>query len=151
MEIEIIEQPIGFHLLGLSSVVGGQSYGEVGCRLMDQMWCIVQEAKLRTTGINHWIYFGDDRMFVGVEVRDALETSIPEQLEACRCDLPRYAKHVHVGPYQELPQKWQTLKAELTARGETIIMPSLEVYSYSCEDADETQAKTTILLKLKPK
>jgi GyrI-like small molecule binding domain len=126
--LEIIDQPIRFHLHGLSSSVDNHRYGEVGSRLMDEMWKIVKEAKLKTTGINHWVYFADDRMLVGVEVRGAELAVIPEQLQPCECELPRYAKHVHIGPYHELPQKWQSSRAALSARGETITMPSLEVY-----------------------
>lgn len=151
MEIDIIEQPIRFRLYGLSSVVGDQSYSEVGCRLMDEMWKIVKGAELPTTGINHWVYFADDRMFVGVEVRNAEQATIPEQFEPCEVKLQRYSKHVHIGPYQELPQKWQALKGELSARGETVTMPSLEVYGHSCEGDDESKAETTILMGLKPK
>jgi effector-binding domain-containing protein len=112
---------------------------------MDQMWTIVKKAKLKTTGINHWVYFANGRMFVGIEVRDAEQAPIPEQLEPCECELTRYSKHVHVGPYHELPQKWQSLKAELSARGERVTMPSLEVYGHSCEGDDDSGAETTIL------
>ena len=58
-----------------------------------------------------------------MRVREGQEATIPEQLEPCVCELPRYSKHVHIGPYRELPQKWQALKVELSARGETITMP----------------------------
>jgi hypothetical protein len=150
MDIEIIDQPIGFHLHGLSSSVGNNSYGEVGCRLMDEMWTIVKQAKLETTGINHWVYFASERMFVGVEVRNSEQAAIPEQLEPCEFELTRYAKHVHIGPYQDLPLKWQALKAELSARGESVSMPSLEVYGHSCEGNDGSQPETTILMGLKP-
>ena len=56
MEIEIIDEPIRFALYGLSSNVKNRCYGEVGLRLMNEMWGIVNEAKLATTGINHWVY-----------------------------------------------------------------------------------------------
>ncbi|MGO9462590.1 MAG: hypothetical protein ACLQIB_56105 [Isosphaeraceae bacterium] len=151
MDIEIIDQPIRFHLHGLSASVDKHRYGEVGCRMMDEMWKVVKDAKLKTTGINHWVYFADDQMFVGVEVRDAEQTTIPGQLELCDCELPRYSKHVHIGPYHELPEKWRSLKAALSGRGESITMPSLEVYGHSCEGKDESRAETTILLGLKAK
>ena len=150
MQIEIIGKPIRFTLYGVSSTVENRCYGEVGRRLMNEMWRIVKEAKLATTGINHWVYFADDKMFVGVEVRNAERSTIPESLEPCQFELNRYSKHVHVGPYHELPQKWQALKAELTARGESITMPSLEVYG-SCEGKNESTTETTILMGLKPK
>jgi hypothetical protein len=151
MEIEIIDQPIRFRLHGLSSSVDNHRYGEVGCRLMDKMWKIVKGAKLKTNGINHWVYLADDRMFVGVEVRDMEQATMPEQLESCEFELTRYSRHVHIGPYDELPQKWQALKAELSARGESVTMPSLEIYGHSCEGDDDSGAETTILIGLKPK
>jgi len=151
MKIEIIDEPIRFTFYGLSSSVEDRRYGEVGLRLMNEMWRIVKDAKLATTGINHWVYFAGDRMFVGVEVRNAEQATIPEPLEPCEFDLKRYSKYVHIGPYHELPQKWQALKEELTTRGESITMPSLEIYGHSCEGADDSNAETTILMGLKPK
>jgi hypothetical protein len=41
---------------------------------MDEMWTIVKQARLKTTGINHWVYFASDRMFVAIEVRDCPRT-----------------------------------------------------------------------------
>ena len=149
LELTIVEEPIRFSLHGLSSTVEKNRYAEVGLRLMDELWRIVKQAKLPTTGINHWVYFADNRMFVGVEIRNAEQATIPDSLGSCKFELTRYSKHVHVGPYQELPQKWQALKNELSARGESITAPSLEVYGHSCEDADESKAETTILMGLK--
>jgi hypothetical protein len=151
MIVEIIEHPIRFHLYGLSAPVENHRYGEVGLRLMNDMWRIVKQAKLSTTGINHWVYFADDRMFVGVDVNDAPAATIPSLLEPCELELKRHARHVHVGPYHELPRKWQELKTELAARGEMITMPSLEVYGHSCEGDDESKAETTILMGLQAK
>jgi hypothetical protein len=51
MEIEIISEPIRFALHGLPSTVGNRCHGGVGLRLMNEMWRIVKEAKLATTGI----------------------------------------------------------------------------------------------------
>lgn len=151
MNIEIIDAPIKFKLYGLSSEVEDHRYGEVGVPLMNEMWRIVKDSKLATTGINHWVYFADDRMLVGVELKNAEQAEIPEKLEPCDFELTRYSKHVHIGPYHELPQKWQSLHAELSARGESVTMPSLEVYGHSCEGDDESKAETTILMGLKPR
>lgn len=38
MKIDVTDEPIHFQLYGLSSAVQNRRYGEVGCRLMDQMW-----------------------------------------------------------------------------------------------------------------
>jgi effector-binding domain-containing protein len=147
MEIEIIDQPIRLRLHGKWSVVENQCYGEVGLRLMNEIWRAVKDAKVETTGINHWVYMADERMFVGVEVKNAQQATIPNQLELFDFELRRYMKHLHIGPYQALPQKWKDLKTELDARGEIIGFPSLEVYGHACEDP--TKAETTILIGLK--
>jgi hypothetical protein len=147
MKIEIVEQAVRFRLSGIGGVVENERYGEVGLRLMNEMWQVVKEAKIATMGINHWVYLPDDRMFVGVEVRNPLQFPIPSRLEPLEFELRRYARHLHVGPYQTLPQKWKELKAELAARGETISLPSLEIYGHHCEGPAEPE--TTILLGLK--
>lgn len=146
MDILIIDQPLQFHLHGKWSEVANQCYGEVGLRLMNEMWKLVQDAKIATTGINHWVYMEDDRMFVGVEIKNAQTSEVPKELEPFDFELRRYMKHVHIGPYHALPAKWKALKNELEARGETIRFPSLEVYGHACEDPEA--AKTTILLDL---
>src|SRR5256714_3982903 len=111
MKIEIIEEPIRFHLHGISGVVENERYAEVGLRLMNEMWQVVKGAKVPTTGINHWVYLPDRRMFVGVQLRNPQQAPLPDELERLEFELQRYMKHVHVGPYQELPRKWKDLQA----------------------------------------
>ena len=149
MEIEIIESPIRFHLHGVGGVVENERYGEVGLRLMNELWPAVKGAKIPTTGINHWVYLPDGRMFVGVELRNPQQVPIPDQLEPLEFELLRYLKHVHVGPYQALPQKWKDLKTLLAARGEVLGSPSLEVYGHHCDDP--AKQETTILIGLRAK
>ena len=149
MDIEIIEEPIQFHLHGISGVVENQRYSEVGLRLMNAMWQAVKEAKVVTTGINYWVYLPDNRMFVGVELQSPQSTSAPDPLKPLEFELQRYSKHLHLGPYEELPKKWKDLQAELVARGEVIGSPSLEVYGHNCEGA--TELETTILIGLQAK
>jgi hypothetical protein len=96
------------------------------------------------------VYFAGDRMFVGIEVSDGEQAAIPVQLERCEFELPRYSKHVHVGPYQALLQTWQALRAELQARRESVTMPSLEVYGHMPQGDDDSEPETTILMGLKP-
>lgn len=146
MEIEILNEPIRFRLHGKWSVVENHRYGETGLRLMNEMWKAVKDAQIQTTGINHWVYMDDDRIFVGVEVKAASQAAIPDELEPFDFELRRYLKHVHIGPYQALPQKWKALKIELAARGEIVRCPSLEVYGHACEDP--SKAETTILIGL---
>ena len=147
MNIEIIEEPIRFHLHGISGMVENEWYSEVGFRLMNGMWPVVKGAKIPTTGINHWVYLPNDMMFVGVELSSPQQGSVRGLLEPLEFGLPRYLKHVHVGPYQELPQKWKKLKEELLARGEAIGLPSLEVYGHHCDDPSKLE--TTILIGLR--
>ena len=149
MKIEIVESPIRFHLHGVGGVVENEKYGEVGFRLMNEMWQTVKRAEIPTTGINHWVYLPDDRMFVGVELRNPQPSPTPDQLEPLEFELQRYMRHVHVGPYQALPQKWKELKAEIAARGEVIGSPSLEVYGHHCDDSSKLE--TTILIGLRAK
>jgi hypothetical protein len=147
MIIEIIEEPIPFHLHGIGGVVEDECYGEVGLGLMNAMWQAVKSAQLPTTGINHWVYLPDGRLFVGVELGNPQQIPIPDQLEPLEFELQRHMKHVHVGPYQALPQKWKDLKAELAVRGETIGSPSLEICGHHCDDASKME--TTILIGLR--
>jgi hypothetical protein len=149
MNIEIIDQPIQFHLHGIGGVVENERYGEVGLRLMNEMWQVVKSAQIPTTGINHWVYLPDGRMFVGVQLRNTLQGPTPEKLEPLEFELQRHMKHVHVGPYQALPQKWKGLKAELAARGENMSLPSLEIYGHHCDDPSKLE--TTILIGLQAK
>jgi hypothetical protein len=149
MNIEIVETPVRFHLLGIGGEVENEQYGEVGFRLMNQMWQVVNGAKIPTTGINHWVYLPDKRVFVGVEPRSPRQSPTPEPLEPLEFELQRYMRHVHVGPYQALPQKWKDLTAELAARGEVIGSPSLEVYGHHGDDP--SKLATTILIGLRAK
>ena len=150
MKIEIIDEPIRFHLHGIGGVVENERYGEVGLRLMNEMWQVVKGARIPTTGINHWVYLPAGRMFVGVKLRNEREAPLPDPLEPLEFELQRYMKHLHVGPYQALPQKWKDLKAELAARGEVVGSPSLEVYGHHCEEPSKLETTILICLKAKP-
>ena len=144
MKIEIVETPIRFSLHGKSSVVENERFGEVGMKLMDEMWRIVKGTGTATTGINHWVYLPAGRMFTGVELRP--DATAPAGLEPLQFQLQRYLKHIHIGPYQALPAKWKALKDELATRGEIIGAPSLEVYGHHCDDP--AKLETTILIGL---
>src|SRR5262245_32802285 len=98
MKIEIIENPIRLHLHGISGVVENERYAEVGMNLMNEMWRVVKAAKIPTTGINHWVYLPDNKMFAGVELRSPQQGPIPNELEPIEFELQRYLKHLHVGP-----------------------------------------------------
>lgn len=46
MKIEIIEEPVQFHLHGIEGVVENEKYGEIGFRLMNEMWQVVKGANV---------------------------------------------------------------------------------------------------------
>ena len=89
MKVEILDEPIRFHLHGIGGVVENEQYGEVGLRLMDEMWQVVKAAKTPTTGINHWVYLPDGKMFVGAELRNPPQAPLPDQLEPLEFELQR--------------------------------------------------------------
>lgn len=142
----IVEEPVRFRLHGLGGTVENENYAEVGLRLMNDLWQQVKAGGIPTTGINHWVYLPAGRMFVGMELRGPAPATSLEPLEF---ELQRYLKHLHVGPYQLLPQVWKDLKAELAAHGEVIGSPSLEVYGHHCDDP--AKSETTILIGLQGK
>lgn len=148
MDTQFLTTPIQFHLHGYSSPVENQRYGETGFKLMNEMWRVVKESQTPNEGKNHWVYLPDGRMFVGIVL--APDASAPESLESLSFELRRYLKHLHVGPYELLPAKWQTLKTEIAARGETIAntfeSPALEVYGHHCSDVSKQE--TSILIGL---
>ncbi|MFO0935421.1 MAG: methyltransferase domain-containing protein [Gemmataceae bacterium] len=154
MNFEIIDEPIRFQLHGVSGTVENENYGEVGFQLMNVLWPTVKASGLSTKGVNHWVYMPDQRMFAGVELRNPTETTNTNStqtkpLEPLEFELPRYLKHIHIGPYQALPQTWKTLKATLAAHGEAIGSLSLEIYGHHCDDPSKLE--TTILIGLRPR
>ena len=111
MEIDIIETPIRFHFYGLSSSVPNSSFGEVGMKLMNEMWRIVKDSQAGTTGINHWVYLPNSMIFTGVELKEPI-TDVGS-LETLEVFLDRYVKYLHVGPYSTLGAIWLQLMEEL--------------------------------------
>ncbi|MCC9607920.1 hypothetical protein LOC68_02670 [Blastopirellula sp. JC732] len=144
MEIEIHETPLRFHLYGKPASIGEEAIGAVGQRLMDEMWRIVRSSRTDTTGINYWVYMPAGRLFVSVELVPGADA--PPELDCCEFELPRYLRHVHIGPYQTLPDKWASLKQKLHDHGESIGPVSLEIYGH--HSADPSQHETTILIGL---
>jgi len=145
MDMAIVDAPISFDLHGIMTTAPNRDFARAGVRSMDAMWAALRAAGTPNTGINHWVYLPDDALFVGVEL--APGASAPAPLEPLRVELGRHLQHLHVGPYQALPAKWQALKAELAARGETLIGRSLEIYGHHTDDP--AKLETTILIGLR--
>ena len=146
MQFEILNTPIRFQLYGFSSATEKHTIADVGFRLMNQMWQSIKQSNTKTTGINHWVYLADGSMFVGVEL--APGTVPPAELEPLSLELSRYLKHVHIGPYQALPNKWQALKSLLAQQNETTGSPCLEIYGHHSDEP--ARCETTILIALQP-
>ncbi|HVJ85252.1 MAG TPA: GyrI-like domain-containing protein [Caulifigura sp.] len=144
MQFEILQTPRKFALCGLSAPVPDNRWGEVGLQLMGEMWRLIKESGTPTTGVNHWVYPAEARMFTGVELTG--EASAPVGLERLEFELDRHLKHVHVGPYQELRGKWADLKQQLANQGEVMSGYALEIYGHYCDDP--SKAETTILIGL---
>ncbi|MFO0978878.1 MAG: hypothetical protein U0996_20890 [Planctomycetaceae bacterium] len=144
MDVEIVEVPKSFVLVGLSGQVENNAFGPVGMKLMNELWRIVKGTGTPNSGVNLWVYLPGSRMFTGVELLPGAEA--PAGLESLNFELPRYLKHVHIGPYQALPVKWMTLKTEIAARGERMGPYSLEIYGHHSDDPAATE--TTILIGL---
>lgn len=150
MNVEIVDVPIWFDLYGMAGTVDDEQYAIVGMSLMNEMWQMIKSARIQTAGINHWVYLPKGRMFTGVELRGNQTPAVSNGLERLTFELSRYARHVHVGPYQGLPRKWKDLQAELVARGEIIGTPSLEVYGHHCVEPSALETTILICLKAKP-
>ena len=146
MQIEMIDEPVRFELVGFGGVAENAQYAPVGLRLMNAMWNVVKQHQIPTTGINHWVYLQDGRMFVGVALSEPYDGAALERLESLSFELPRHAKHLHVGPYQELPRKWKDLLTELKTAGVKFGEISLEIYGHHCDDP--AKLETTILIGL---
>jgi hypothetical protein len=144
MHYTIQTTPRRFELWGKSSAVERDRIPETGMRLMNELWQTVKASGTPTTGINHWVYLPESRMFVGVELQP--NASPPPALEPLAFELQRYLEHLHVGPYHALPAKWQALRAELAKLGETTSGPCLEIYGHHCDD--EAKQETRVLIGL---
>ncbi len=118
-----------------------------GKPLMDRMWREVQDHRIKTTGINHWVYLPDSLIFTGVELKEpTTDVGTLGTLEMLNVSLERYVKHLHVGPYSTLGATWMQLMEELKKRCEKSEYPNLEIYGHW--NADEAKCETTILIGL---
>lgn len=147
--LKIVEnKPLAFDLWGLAADVPNEQYGMVGMQLMNEMWQRIKAASVRNAGTNHWVYLDKGRMFVGVKL--LASDSAPTGFEHLQFELCRYVEQLHVGPYQLLPEVWQTLLTEIRSIGEAISGPSLEVYGHQSPDPLAIP-ETTILIGLSAK
>ncbi len=144
MSIEIINQPKTLTLYGFSKVhEEHRSRGEEFLELLNQVWAEVSAKSLKSTGINHAVYFSD-------VVFAALELKMPDVpdtiLEKKVLTIQRYAYWKHIGPYSKLPDAWNKILSGIKELGLTPCWPQMEIYGHWNED--ESKLETEILINL---
>ena len=147
MRVETINRPFTVRLAGVSGHPEGACFGEKGRELMDRLWAEVKRCGLATHGVNHWVYLADGGLFTGVEIREPAADL--GSLATMEIQIPRYLRHVHVGPYSELPNVWASMTKKAEEDGETRSYPGLEIYGHWNEDPGKCE--TTVLIALERK
>ena len=144
MNIDIATVPFRVTLFGYRGLIKNGIVHASAKPLMDRMWKEVQDRRIKTVGINHWVYLPDSMIFTGIELREPI-TDVGT-LESLDVSLERYINYLHVGPYSTLGAIWPQLTEELKQRDEKPKYPNLEIYGHW--NADETKCETTILIGL---
>ena len=144
MKIEITSERFRVTLLGYRGLIKDGIVHASAKPLMDRMWKEVQDRRIRTMGINHWVYLPDSMIFTGIEWKEP--NADVGTLETLDISLDRYVKYLHVGPYSTLGTIWPQLMETLKQCGEKPQHPYLEIYGHW--NADETKCETTILIGL---
>ena len=144
MNIKIASVPFHVTLFGYKGSIRDGIVHASAKPLMDKMWKEIQDRRIKTIGINHWVYLPDSMIFTGIELKEP--TTDVGTLETLDVSLDRYAKYLHIGPYSTLSAIWSQLMDALKQRGEEPLYPNLEIYGHW--NADETKCETTILITL---
>jgi len=145
MNVEIINKPLRLDIYGFSGVAINKDYVGAAFRLMDKMWQIVKSSGLKNKGLNIWVYEPNEKVFAGVELDDARKQDAG--LEQKNITLTKYAWYKHVGPYNLIKQRGQSMRDELLKRGFEITDPYIEIYGHWTND--ETKLETELLMCLK--
>lgn len=149
MEIQINESTLSMDLLGVSGTVEKEDFAGTGLRLMDTMWAeFAKFPNLDHSGTLVWVYLGEGRLFTGVE--QSKLTVAQGALNPLQIELPRYAAHLHRGPYDSLKDVWNEMIAELKSRGESLRFPSLEIYDACSTENDVPRTRVLLGLGVAP-
>ena len=146
MEIDLLTVPFRVDLIGYHGSIDNGNVPASGKPLMDRMWKEIQDRRIKTTGINYWVYLPDSMIYTGVELKEP--TTDVGTLESLDVSLERYVKQLHIGPYTTLGVTWAKLMEELKRRDQKPQYPNLEIYGHW--NPDETKCETTILIGLAP-
>jgi hypothetical protein len=143
MSVEIRDETISFTLFGVSGDVPDRNYAQAGFKLMDQLWPVIKEKGIKTTGINYWVYHGCDRMSTCVELLNNdgadLFQRVPVEMERC-------AYYKHIGPYDRLGDAYAAINKEIAARH--LSSSGLSVERYGDWTDDPSKLETEIFVGL---
>ena len=109
MQYEIVSTSFQASLVGFGDAYTEGNVPATGMRLMNAMYAELKRLGLKNKGINHWVYLANKRMFTGVEL--AAPATDLGGLETLEISLPRQIRHLHRGPYDQLPAAWKNLSA----------------------------------------
>jgi predicted transcriptional regulator YdeE len=147
MQIEIVTTPLHLHIHGFSGVAVNKDYVGMAFLLMDKMWKIVKDKKLKNKGLNIWVYESGERVFAGVELDETLTEDAG--LEEKDIRLSKYGAYKHVGPYNLIRQAGQAMTSELQKMGYKITQPYIEIYGHWTND--ESKLETDLIVAIEEK
>jgi hypothetical protein len=129
MQVIISETPWAKTLIGLAKQHDpALTYGAEIQAALGPVWEAVRRNKTLVTGINHVLYGAEGELFCGLECSGE-PVDVPglvlRQIEICR-----YAYLRHTGPYEQIPQAYAALEAEIKRLGLHPKPPSLEIYGH---------------------
>ncbi len=145
MNIEIIEKELRLNIYGFSGIAVDKDYAGTAFKLSGRMWQIVKSNNLKNKGMNIWVYEQHDKVFAGVELKEA--PSHDTGLELNSITLTKYAYYKHIGPYNLIKQAGQNMIDQLKRQGFEIVLPYIEIYRHWM--SDESKSETDLLMCLK--
>jgi predicted transcriptional regulator YdeE len=108
------------------------------------MWSIIKAEKLPTEGINHWVYSGGSKVFVGVAL--TTEDGGWGELEKRQIRIEKYVLWKHRGSFSDIPEGYRFLEEEIRNSGKRPGKTSLEIYGH-VSDTDP-QSEMEILIEV---
>lgn len=133
MQITIIDTPWMKTLLGLSKWHDpAMSYGDEIRLQLKPVWEAVRRDQIAVTGINHVLYGEHQEIFCGLECSG--EPAPVPGLDLRRIELAHYAYYRHTGPYEQIPEVYRAVQAELGRLGQRSVLPWLEIYGHWNDD-----------------
>jgi hypothetical protein len=142
MNVQIIHEPLTFHLHGFSGTAANKNYAKTAFVLSGKLWQTVRANNLKNKGINIWAYEPGELVFAGVELDGGNQEK--RELEEKTIQLVRYAYYKHVGQYSLLHQAGDEMRTELRRQGFEPTLPYIEKYGHW--QSDETKLETELFM-----